>query len=149
MQGRFCKFLLVVQLDDKRFVNVVRERQFFTQRETGVSGFPFVEVLFNIGQLEGTNFLEAGLEHFIGTLIFFQRDDLTRGYTVRRDVNAFAVNENQTVVHHLASLTDRTREADTIDEVVQAAFEEEQKVFTNDAFHFTRFDVVTIELTFQ
>lgn len=62
--------LFGVQFDDVGFVDFVFVRKFISLRESGQSSCPVVEALFDVWKIEGLQFLEGLLEHFVSSVSF-------------------------------------------------------------------------------
>ena len=80
--------LLGVQFDDVGFVDFVFVRKFISLRESGQSSCPVVEALFDVWKIEGLQFLEGLLEHFVSSVSFAEGDNLAGTYRIGRDINS-------------------------------------------------------------
>src|SRR5262249_12970217 len=78
-----------------------------------------------------------------------ERNDVVRLDLVARDVHAAAVDLEVAVADELARLRARRREAEPVDDVVQARFEHPQQVLACDARALGRLRVVGAELVFE
>ena len=67
----------------------------------------------------------------------------------RRDVAAFAIDQDVAVVDHLTCLADGVCKTDTVYQVIQTAFQQFQHVLASNAFHLLGFIIITDKLTFE
>ena len=118
------QLLFGVQFDDKCFVDFYRN--FVAFGHTGKCAFEAVEVLFDVRYIESLQFLERFFVHFVGTGSFFQSDNGTNFNVCRRDVAAFAIDQDVAVVDHLTCLADGVCKTDTVYQVIQTAFQQFQ-----------------------
>src|SRR5689334_17871588 len=85
----------------------------------------------------------------LGRRPFAHRDDVTRGYLVRRDVHLLAVDREVVVPHELPALRPRGREAEPVDDVVEPQLEHAQEVLAGDAAAAAGLGVVAAELRLE
>src|SRR5260370_41843030 len=72
--------------------------------------------------------LDSFDDHFLGAARLGDADYVADSDQGRGNRDFFGIQIDMTVAHDLAGLRERTREAETIDDVVEAALEEDEKV---------------------
>ena len=74
---------------------------------------------------------------------------LSRTDRIGRDIYALAVDVDEAVVDHLASLADGACEPCAVYQIIQSGLQQEQQVGAGNAFHAVRFIIIAIELSFE
>jgi hypothetical protein len=81
--------------------------------------------------------------------LFFNAHHVTLLNLKRGDIHLTAVDLDVSVIDKLPGLSTRSREAGTVDDIVQATFEHEQKILARDTFLTTRLFEIVSELFFK
>src|SRR5690606_33521653 len=138
--------LLRVQLDDELLADVLRD--VLALREVEELADEAVAVDLQVGErtavpghgvLDGFEVLALGPD----------LDDVARGELVARDVRDAVVDHHVAVVDQLAGLAARPREAEAVDDVVEAGLEELEEVLAGDALLAGRLLEEVLELPLQ
>lgn len=82
-------------------------------------------------------------------LVLLDGDDIARFDEVGGDVHSLAVDGDVTVVDELTSHGPGLAEAETVDDIVEPALEQDEHILTRDAAHPGRLLVIASELLFK
>src|SRR5260370_39578617 len=76
--------------------------------------------------------LDSFDDHFLGAARLGDADYVAYADQGRGNRDFFCVQMNMAMAHYLAGLRERTSEAETIDDVIETALEEDEKILAGD-----------------
>lgn len=135
--------LAVVELDDLLFIDILGQLSAF--RQTNIFAFECCISIFQVSWKVIAVF-QSFLDGLHGTASFAKTDYITNAYTVRSDVDFFAVNSYVAMGYQLTCACTGVSKAKTVNQVVQTAFEQEHEVFARDTLELLSFGEQSAEL---
>ena len=138
--------LFGIQLDDKMLFDFLFNVASFGQFDY-LTGEGSVVEFKPLRKTDGISRFEL-FENLLVFLVFLYRDNVALLYEEGRNIYAFAVDGDETVVDDLSCLCSAGCEAQTEYYVVESSFEKDEHVVTGDASHGLCLIEITLELLF-